>query len=75
MTDLIRHFLNTTDSAKPVYEVNYTTKRWRTVTVLNPHSHAQRAEGRLRKPTDFTNPVFREVERIAVSRGTQKGKV
>lgn len=61
MTDKIKYFLNTLDTARPVYEVNYTKKTWRVVSLEKIHYGDDFVSGKLRKPTNFTGHMWLEV--------------
>ncbi len=66
MADSIKYFLNTSDIAQPVYEVNYSKGTFRTVHIHDPSGYdRQHVRGKIRKPTNFTAYCFKEVPRPA----------
>lgn len=63
MTDKIKYLMNTMDTAKPVYEVNFTKKMWRVVSLEKFQYGDDFVSGKIRKPTDFTGNMWKEVRK------------
>lgn len=61
--DNIKYLLNTLDTAKPVYEVNYTTGNWRFVSLEKFQFGDDFVSGKIRKPTNFTGHMWQEVSK------------
>ena len=69
MKDRIVYVLNTADTARPVYEVNYTQKTWRVVAFERRQYGDDFIQGKMRKETDFMGGNYVEVKKPVPERG------
>lgn len=69
MTDKIKYLLNTLDTARPVYEVNFTKNTWRVVCLEKFNHDGDFLSGKIRKPTDFTGHMWQEVSKPQLRAG------
>ena len=61
--DNIKYLLNTLGTAKPVFEVNYTKKTWRVVSLEKFQFGDDFVSGKLRKESYFTGHMWQEVSK------------
>lgn len=63
MAEKIKYLLNILDTAKPVYEVNYTKHTWKIVSYGNRRYGDNFLSGKFKDETGFTSHHFEEVEK------------
>ena len=68
----VKYLLNTLDSARPVYEVDFAAGTWRVVAYRRRQYGDDFISGKIRKPlTDFTGIHWKEVKKPTPGQGVR----